>query len=121
MILIDTSVWIDHLHRADPHLVALLERNDVSIHPMVIGELALGAISDRTRFLGLLAALPASIEATHQEVLGFVTERRLHGKGLSLVDAHLLASLVLSERTLLWTRDRRLTDAARDLGLEWSP
>lgn len=102
-------------------MVALLERNDVSVHPMVIGELALGTISGRETFLSLLAALPASGEATHEEVLDFVAERRLHGKGLSLVDAHLLASVVLSEGTLLWTRDRRLTDAAIDLGLGWSP
>jgi predicted nucleic acid-binding protein len=121
VILIDTSVWIDHLHRADPHLIALLERNDVAVHPMVIGELALGAIANRTTFLGLLSALPASVEATHEEVQGFVTERRLHGKGLSLVDVHLLASLVLSGRTLLWTRDRRLIDAATELGVAWMP
>ena len=96
MILIDTSVWIDHLHRAEPDLVALLERNDASVHPMVIGKLALGTIADRDRFLELLSALPTAVEATHAEVLGFVAERRLHGLGLSLVDAHLLASIVLS-------------------------
>lgn len=121
MILVDTSVWIDHLHRVDPSLVALLERNDVVVHPMVIGELASGTISDRERFLGLLSALPEATEATHAEVLKFVAERKLHGKGLSLVDAYLLASAVLSPNTRLWTRDRRLAAAAADLGLTWKP
>jgi predicted nucleic acid-binding protein len=121
VILVDTSVWIDHLHQADPALVALLERNDVVVHPMVIGELALGAISDRERFLGLLSALPAAAEATHTEVLEFVAERTLHGKGLSLVDAHLLASTALSASTRLWTRDRRLAAAAANLGFAWTP
>lgn len=119
MILIDTSVWIDHLHRADPHLVALLERNETSVHPMVIGELSLGSIAGRDRFLSLLSALPAVTEATHEEVLLFVETRRLHGRGLSLVDAHLLASSRLSEGTRLWTRDHRLAGAAAELGLAW--
>jgi predicted nucleic acid-binding protein len=121
VILVDTSVWIDHLHRADSSLVALLERNDVLVHPMVIGELALGTISDRERFLGLLSALPGATEATHEEVLEFVAERRLHGKGLSLVDSYLLASTVLTASTRLWTRDRRLVTAAAALGLAWMP
>jgi predicted nucleic acid-binding protein len=119
VILVDTSVWIDHLHRADPHLAALLERNDVSVHPMVIGELSLGSIAGRDTFLSLLSALPVVAEATHGEVLGFVATRRLHGRGLSLVDAHLLASAVLSKETLLWTRDQRLVGAAAELGLAW--
>ncbi|MEO8528928.1 MAG: PIN domain-containing protein [Pseudolysinimonas sp.] len=121
MILVDTSVWIDHLHRADPELVALLERNDVATHAMVIGELALGTIAKRDEFLGLLAALPAASEASHAEVVDFVSARRLYGRGLSLVDAHLLASAVLGESTLLWTRDRRLASAAADLGHAWHP
>jgi len=121
MILIDTSVWIDHLHRPESVLVALLERNDAATHPMVLGELALGSIADRTTFLGLLSAIPAPAEATHVEVMDFVAARRLYGRGLSLVDAHLLASAVLSDATLLWTRDQRLARAASDLGVEWVP
>ena len=119
MILVDTSVWIDHLHRADPHLVALLEGNNVSVHPMVTGELSLGSIAGRDAVLSLLSALPAATEVTHDEVLGFVAARRLYGRGLSLIDAHLLASTVLSEGILLWTRDRRLLGAATELGLSW--
>ncbi len=121
MILVDTSVWIDHLHHAEPDLVELLERNDAATHPMVLGELALGSIADRTGFLGLLSAIPAAVEATHVEVMDFVAVRRLYGQGLSLVDAHLLASAVLSDATLLWTRDQRLARAASDLQVAWSP
>jgi predicted nucleic acid-binding protein len=121
MILVDTSVWIDHLHQAEPQLVELLERNDVATHPMVLGELALGSIADRVTFLGLLSALPAAKEATHTEVMDFVAARQLYGRGLSLVDAHLLASAVLSDATLLWTRDQRLARAAGDLGVAWEP
>jgi predicted nucleic acid-binding protein len=121
VILVDTSVWIDHLHRADASLVSLLDGNAVFVHPMVIGELSLGSIAGREMFLSLLAALPAVPEATHAEVLGFVEARRLHGRGLSLVDAHLLASAVLSAGTRLWTRDQRLVGAAAALGLEWEP
>lgn len=91
------------------------------MHPMVIGELALGTISGRERFLGLLSALPGATEATHDEVLKFVAERRLHGKSLSLVDSHLLASTVLTASSRFWTRDRRLATAAADLGLAWMP
>lgn len=121
MILIDTSVWIDHLHRAVPQVAELLERNDVATHPMVIGELALGSIADRGTFLGLLSALPAATEATQQEVMAFVTTRRLYGRGLSLVDAHLLASAMLSDGMILWTRDQRLSRAALEFGVAWMP
>lgn len=121
MVLVDTSVWIDHLHRADSRLVALLERNDAASHPMVLGELALGSIADRTGFLGLLSAIPTAAEATHVEVMDFVAARRLYGQGLSLVDAHLLASAMLSDATLLWTRDQRLARAASDIGVAWTP
>lgn len=121
MILVDTSIWIDHLHRADQRLVSLLDGNNVSVHQMVIGELSLGSIASRDTFLSLLAALPTVSEATHAEVLGFVEARRLHGRGLSLVDAHLLASSILTAGTRLWTRDLRLVGAAAELGLAWEP
>lgn len=121
MILVDSSVWIDHLHRADAALVALLEGNEVASHPMVVGELALGAIVGRDAFLDLLGALPPVVEASHPEVLRFVSDRRLQGRGLSFVDAHLLAAVVLSAGARLWTRDRRLQQAAVELGLDWRP
>ena len=118
MVLVDTSVWIDHLHAANPELIDLLERAMVAQHPMVIGELALGSLRDRERVLGLLADLPSTPVATHAEVLGFVEANLLYGEGLSLVDAHLLASVVLAPGARLWTRDKRLTAAARRLGVD---
>ena len=117
MILVDTSIWIDHLHRTEPDLVALLEEAEVCLHPMIIGELALGSLQDRSAILSMLADLPAVPVATHAEVLQLVESNALYGIGLSLVDAHLLAALRLSEATKLWTRDRPLHAAARRLGV----
>lgn len=117
MILVDTSVWIDHLHRAEPMLGSLLQDADVCVHPMIIGELALGTLRNRTVVLGLLAGLTDLPVANHREVLLLVEARSLHGRGLSLIDAQLLASLLLSRTVALWTRDRRLRSAAEDLGV----
>lgn len=112
MILVDTAIWIDHLHLAEPRLVSLLQDADVCVHPMGVGELALGSLRNRSGVLALLRHLPEVPSATHREVLDFVERHELHGMGLSLVDAHLLASLRISETDLLWTRDRRLRRAA---------
>lgn len=119
MILVDTSVWINHLHRADPLLIELLERNEVASHPLVIGELAVGSIARRGDVIALLKALPITVEATHDEVLEYVTSRTLYGVGLTLVDAHLLASVVLTPGARLWTDDRRLRERASELSLAW--
>jgi predicted nucleic acid-binding protein len=115
MILVDTPIWIDHLHRAEPRLVPLLQDAAVCAPPMVVGELALGLLRNRSDVLTLLRHLPEVPLATHREVLDFVEVHRLQGLGLSLVDAHLLAALRLSETALLWTRDRRLRRAAQRL------
>jgi predicted nucleic acid-binding protein len=117
MILVDTSIWIDHLHRSDATLSDLLQEAQVCVHPMVIGELALGSLRDRQTVLGLLADLPIAPVATNAEVLAFVDANGLYGIGLSLVDAHLLAALRLSLSNRLWTRDRRLRLAAERLGV----
>lgn len=117
MILVDTSIWIDHLHRPVATLSTLLHDAQVSTHPLVIGELALGSLRDRATVLGLLSGLPTTPTATSTEVLAFVELHELHGVGLSLVDAHLLAALSLSARDRLWTRDRRLRTAAGELGV----
>lgn len=117
MILVDTSVWIDHLHRAEPSLVALLRRTRVLRHPMVIGELALGTLRDRGQVLELLSGLPAAVTSTHDEVLTMVNGERLFGRGLSLVDAHLLASVRLTSGSRLWSRDRRLREASEQFGV----
>ena len=117
MILVDTSIWIDHLHQTEPTLVALLEEGQACSHPMIIGELALGTLRDRTVVLALLADLPAVSTATHAEVLQLVETHALHGTGLSLVDAHLLAGVRLSAPSRLWTRDQRLRSAAQRLSV----
>ena len=118
MILVDTSVWIDHLRQADPRLGALLESADVVTHPMVVGELAMGDIRPRSELLDLLDQLPHCSIATHTEVMALIEAQRLHGKGLGIVDAHLLASAVLTPGTALWTRDKQLAKAAATLGVD---
>lgn len=117
MILVDTSIWIDHLHRTESELVDALSESQVLQHPMIIGELSLGTLRDRGAVLGLLANLPAVSVASHSEVALFVESHRLYGLGLSLVDAHLLASATLVPGAKLWTRDKRLNQAAEGLGL----
>ncbi|MGH8827810.1 MAG: type II toxin-antitoxin system VapC family toxin [Jiangellaceae bacterium] len=115
MILVDTSVWIDHLHSSEPHLVEVLEGAGVVQHPMIVGELALGSLKRRTEFLELMTNMPSTRVAASSEVLNLVNARRLYGRGLSLVDAHLLASVLLTPGTRLWTRDKRLLAAADGL------
>jgi predicted nucleic acid-binding protein len=117
MILVDTSIWIDHLRRTELDLVALLENAEVCVHPMIIGELALGSLRDRSVILSLLGDLPGIPVATDLEVLQLIESHALNGTGLSLVDAHLLAALRLSSTAKLWTRDRRLEAAAKRLGV----
>jgi len=116
LILVDTSVWIDHLRRGDPGLVDLLERSSVAMHPIVIGEVACGNLRDRVPILELLQDLPAVVVAEHDEVLRFIERQLLHGKGIGYVDAHLLAAVALTEGTKLWTRDKTLRLAAQALG-----
>ncbi len=114
MILVDTSVWIDHLRKGDPELASLLNEGMVLCHPFVIGELACGNLKNRHEILSLLEALPTATVASHEEVLHLVSDRKLHGKGLGWIDTHLLASALLFKSTL-WTRDRTLAAAARAL------
>lgn len=120
MILVDASIWIDHLHRPEATLVEALGSSHVAQHPMIIGELALGSITDRAVVLDLMNHLPRVQQATHDEVMGFVDERGLYGQGLSLVDAHLLAAVILTPGTWLWTRDKRLRHAAATMGIAYS-
>lgn len=119
MILVDTSVWVAHLRRSNAHLVNLLEHEQVACHPIVTGEVGLGSLKGRRQVLALLGTLPQLPVATHDEVLALVERRRLFATGLGWVDAHLLASAVLT-RSPLWTLDRALATAARGLALESS-
>jgi hypothetical protein len=117
MILVDTSIWVDHLRVRNPALAALLDGGEVLVHPFVTGELALGSLRQRKLILGILQELPQATVATNLEVLQFVEHHRLFGCGIGYVDAHLLAAARLSEHALLWTRDRRLRQVAASLGL----
>jgi hypothetical protein len=119
MILVDTSVWIDHLRSGDDDLVALLNTSQVLIHPFVHGELACGNLQNRSEVLALLRDLPRISVASDDEVVFFIERHALMGKGIGYVDAHLLASLTLDGTSRLWTGDRRLHDAAETLGLAY--
>ncbi len=116
MILVDTSVWVDHFRVGDAQLVDLLERAKVVMHPFVVGEVACGSLRDRASVLELLQDLPAASVAESEELLGFIDRHGLHGKGIGYVDVHLLASVALTEGAKLWTRDKRLRVAAQALG-----
>lgn len=113
MVLADTSVWIDHLRRGNPRLVAALEDGQVATHPFVIGEIACGNLRNRTEVLALLHHLPLAPVATDREALGFIERRRLMGLGIGYVDVHLLASAALGDALELWTLDTRLSAVAR--------
>ncbi len=117
MTLVDTSIWVDHLHAANSQLVVLLETGQVLAHPFVTGELALGRLKRRTEILTALADLPQARVATDQEVLEFIELHALAGAGVGYVDVHLLAAARLTENTTLWTRDKRLRATAARLGL----
>jgi len=111
MVLVDTSVWVSHLRQGHPGLAALLNDGDVACHPCIVGELACGNLKNRAVILSLLEALPMETALDHDEVLAFIENHRLMGKGLGYVDVHLLASAVLS-RLPLWTLDRQLQQVA---------
>ena len=117
MILVDTSVWVDHLRRGDPELQEMLERGSVLIHPFVIGEIACGHLRSRQTVLGLLAGLRSLMVASHAEVLHLLDAQQLAGSGIGYVDAHLLAALKIHGLSKLWTRDRALLRVAESLGL----
>lgn len=117
MIIIDTSVWIDHLRNADPSLIALLGDGRQCVHPYVLGELALGNLRDRTTVLTFLERTPRAQLAEPDEVMCLITDHALHGLGIGYVDAHLLASAKLMPGSRIWTRDRRLSAVSDRLGL----
>lgn len=119
MILVDTSVWIDHLRRGNARLAGMLQDGAVVSHPFVIGELACGALRQRAAILSLLAELPVTTTATHAEAIAFIEARRLMGRGLGYIDVHLLAAAAL-DRLPLWTLDRRLDVVAKALGVSRS-
>jgi len=114
MVLADTSVWVAHFRDNVPRLQTMLGDGDVLCHPFIIGELACGNLKNRREILELLEALPSAEMAEHDEVLKFIEQHRLMGRGLGYVDVHLLASVLLSN-CLFWTKDRRLKETAATL------
>ena len=118
MILLDTSVWVDHLRRGDASVVRVLESGQAAAHAFVIGELACGNLKSRVRLIELLQALPRLTMATDDEVLYFIERHNLMGRGIGYVDAHLLAAAAIG-RAPLWTRDKRLREIAIELGVAY--
>lgn len=121
MILVDTSVWVDHLRTGDRVLGQLLDSGGVLGHRFVTGELALGNLRERDLVLSALRELPQATVASDDEVLHFIDRQALFGLGIGYVDAHLLAAVLLTLGAKLWTRDRRLQAAATQLGLATAP
>ena len=120
MMLVDTSVWIDHFRRGNDALGTLLHAGEVLGHPFIVGELACGNLKQRVEILSLLAALPVATVAEHEEVLRLVEANRLMGSGIGWIDAHLLSSAVLTDAGL-WTLDKPLIKAARSIGVFAEP
>lgn len=121
MILVDSSIWIDHLRVRDDALATILDNTQVWTHPFVIGELACGNLHNRSEVLALLGFLPHLSVATDPEVLFYIQQQKLMGRGIGYLDAHLLASVALSSPVKLWTRDKRLAAVATDLGMSYAP
>lgn len=116
MVLVDTSIWVDHLRNHNKDLAALLLKVEVVTHPFVIGELACGNLKNRTKILSLINELPLTTIAQHEEVLEMIEQKKLMGQGIGWIDAHLLASALISG-TPLWTRDKNLRSLAVLLGI----
>lgn len=115
MILVDTSIWIDHFRKGNNLFSDLLNQGRVVTHPLVLGELSLGNISDRDYTLELIRNLPVAKEATHHEVLNFIEENRMWSRGLGYFDLHIFCSSLI-EGIPLWTLDKRLAKAAAEFG-----
>jgi predicted nucleic acid-binding protein len=119
MILVDTSVWVNHFRLGNPRLSQALQDGEVFMHPFVMGEIACGNLQSRPKVLDDLQRLPSAIAADHQEVLGFLEQHRLFGEGITWIDAHLLASARLSN-CRLWTLDTHLLKAATKFNIGYS-
>jgi len=118
MMLADTNVWITHFRESDAELISQLNIGFVACHPFIIGELACGNLANRAEILMLLQALPSSPVVEDAEILEFIENNSLMGRGLGYVDIHLLASAIIGN-VVLWTHDRRLNDTAMELGVSY--
>ena len=119
MILVDTSVWIDHFRSGDTHLSTLLDHGMVQTHDFIIGEIACGNLKNRQQTLYLLSCLPRCTAISQEETLFFIERHGLMGRGIGYVDASILASAVLVQANL-WSRDKRLMAPATELGCAYS-
>ena len=117
MILADTSIWVDHFRKRDAELHRQLLQNNITIHPFIVTELALGSLPNRHKTLADLELLPQVRTADSNEVLGMVESRSLFRKGLGFVDAHLIAATLITPGTVLWSRDKRLRSTAQTMGI----
>lgn len=118
MVLVDTSVWVSHLRDGNTELADLLNNDSVLCHPFIVGELACGNLKDRSVILSFFQLLPMSIEAEHDEVLSFIENNRLMGKGIGYVDANLIASALLTD-VPIWTLDKKLAQVAAGLHIKY--
>lgn len=120
-VLVDTSVWIGHFKQRNEHLASLLESGLVVCHPYVVVEVACGTPPNRRAIIDLLAELESTPVATPDELLALLRHRHLYGRGCGFVDTSLLASTLLSEKTLIWTLDKRLESVASELNRAYRP
>jgi hypothetical protein len=118
MVLVDTSVWVEHLRSGNLGLENLLNEGHVVCHPFIVGELACGNLSNRSEILSLLQALPLADHAEHEEVMHFIESYSLMGRGLGYIDMHLIASALLT-KVPIWTLDKKLKEVSSKLGLEY--
>jgi predicted nucleic acid-binding protein len=117
LILVETSIWVDHLRSRDARLARLLDDHQISTHPFVVGELAVGNLRNRDEILLMLNSLPVTAVASHDEALRFISNFSLAGRGLGYIDVHLLAAVSLTPETSLWSKDQRLRAVAEHLSI----
>jgi len=120
-VLVDTSVWVLHFRQSNLALAKLLEQDAVRMHPLILGELACGTPPERTRTLAALAVLQPIQQASLDEIMAFIDREKLYGLGCGLVDLSLLAAVLLSSGTVLWTLDKRLCALAERFGVLHQP
>jgi hypothetical protein len=118
MVLVDTSVWVSHLRDGNASLAKLLNDGYVICHPFIVGEIACGNLKNRSEILSLLQALPMAIQAEYEEVLQFIENNQLMGKGLGYIDIHLIASAILTGISM-WTLDKKLDKVSKNFGLSF--